>query len=143
MTDKIFNFLINYFSNINDGGVDEMNNFRGDITSDEIVEWLKNIQTSSEQPSEDLEEASNKYANDHTGLCIENDGGLYEDFDKPKRDFIAGANWQKEQMMKSAFDATCVLLPPPDVFKVLICHEVTDKLTVGQKVKVIVKEDEQ
>ena len=44
MTDKIFNFLVNYFSNINDRGVDEMNNFRGDITSDEIVEWLQKVQ---------------------------------------------------------------------------------------------------
>lgn len=50
----------------------------------------------------DLEEASNKYAEDHTGLCLENDGGLYEDFDKPKRDFIAGANWRKQQIINKS-----------------------------------------
>ncbi len=55
-----------------------------------------------------------------------------------------GANWQKEQMMKSAIDATCVILPPPDLFKVLICHKVTDKLTDKQKIKIlIIKEEEQ
>ena len=53
MEDKIFNFLINYFSNIDDRGVDEMNNFRGNITSNEVVEWLKNI--SAKQLSEELE----------------------------------------------------------------------------------------
>ena len=41
MADKIFNFLINCFSNMNDRGVDEINNFKGNITSDEIVEWLE------------------------------------------------------------------------------------------------------
>ena len=43
MDDKIFNFLINYFSNIDDRGIDEMNNFRGNISSDEVVEWLKKV----------------------------------------------------------------------------------------------------
>lgn len=87
MEDKIFNFLINYFSNINDRGVDEMNNFRGDITSDEIVEWLKNIQnTNSEQPNKDLEIEIERFFNDDKW------------FSTPLGDIARHfANWQKEQ----------------------------------------------
>ena len=93
MTDKIFNFLINYFSNMNDRGVDEMNNFRGDITSNEIVEWLKNIQTSPEQPSEDLEKAAEEYAS-MSQIAYK---GIHCTYVDDQHAFIAGADWQKEQ----------------------------------------------
>jgi hypothetical protein len=104
MTDKIFNFLINYFSNINDRGVDEMNNFRGDITSDEIIEWLKNIQnTSSEQPSEDLDKATKEYIKEDCILpegCNDGDITYYEGYTALA--FKAGAYWQKKQIIDKA-----------------------------------------
>ena len=55
---------------------------------------------------------------------------------------ICGARKTYNWLLESAIDATCVILPPPDLFKVLICHEVTDKLADKQKIKIlIVKED--
>jgi hypothetical protein len=145
MEDKIFNFLINYFSNINDRGVDEMNNFRGDITSDEIVEWLKNIQTSSEQPSEDLEEAADCYL-DTISLV----GFMEGDYDGTQilDAFRTGAQWQKEQMMKSAIEGCYIKRNRYTKENVLNGLSVTcdtiQKFKDGDKVKVIViKEDEQ
>jgi transcriptional regulator with XRE-family HTH domain len=100
----------------------------------QLTEYINSLP--AEHPSEELEEAANIYANKQ-GLEL-----------KPFaiKFFKSGAQWQKEQIMKSAVDATCVLLPPPDLFKVLICHDVTNNLSKGQKVKIItvtVKEDEQ
>ena len=59
---------------------------------DELSKFINSLP--AEQPSEDLEEAANLYANKQ-GLEL-----------KPfaRRFFIAGAQWQKEQMMKSAID---------------------------------------
>lgn len=59
-------------------------------------------------------------------------------YDDIRKTAIHFANWQKQQMMKSAIDATCVILPPPDLFKVLICHEVTNKLVNKQKIKILI-----
>lgn len=98
----------------------------------------------AEQPSEDLKKAAKDFVEKNSPYTDEFmlDNEVEEAYKIAELTFKRGAQWQKEQMMKSAVDATCVLLPPPDVFKVLICHEVTDKLTIGQKTKVIVKEDE-
>jgi hypothetical protein len=111
------------------------------------LDILNFINSLPAEQNEDLEEASDKYANDHTGLCLENDGGLYEDFDKPKRDFIAGANWQKEQMLKSAIDAKIVNDEMSGC--VVDCEQgclVLERHTypIGQKLKIaIIKEDGQ
>ncbi len=53
-----------------------------------------------EKPSEDLEEAADKYSNENeymdVGFCVE---PIYIGH-KTEKAFIAGAEWQKEQMMK-------------------------------------------
>ena len=99
MADKIFNFLINYFSNINDRRVNQMNNFRGNISSDEVVEWLKKVQnTPVEQLSEDFEEAFDEvlpYPNRHISEDAYNIKQMEEMF-------CAGAKWQKEQLINNA-----------------------------------------
>lgn len=91
----------------------------------------------AEQPSEDLEEAANLYANKQ-GLEL-----------KPfaRRFFIAGAQWQKEQMMKSAIDA--VVVNDETSGCVVDCEQgclVLEPHTypMGQKLKIlIIKEDKQ
>jgi transcriptional regulator with XRE-family HTH domain len=109
----------------------------------QLTEYINSLP--AEQPSEELEKEIESYLITNRQYA----GGDEEDLwgDDCIRDAIKyGANWQKEQIMKSAVDATCVLLPPPDLFKVLICHDVTNNLSKGQKVKIItvtVKEDEQ
>ena len=106
----------------------------------------------AEQPSEDLEEAANAYTNEHPGTCLENDGGVIDDYDKPKCDFIAGAQWQKEQMMKSAIDGTVGEGNPgyPQMGEHLPVIAYSDMMLLpkhfkfGDKIKIIViREDEQ
>ena len=48
------------------------------------------------------------------------------------------AGWQKQQMMREAVEATCLMLPYPDLFKVLSCYDITNKLKHNEKVKLIV-----
>jgi len=104
MEDKIFNFLINYFSNINDRRVNQMNNFRGNISSDEVVEWLKKVQNIPvEHPSGDLEKAAKEYVKENCILpedCNDGDNQYYEECTVAV--FKDGANWQKEQLINRA-----------------------------------------
>ena len=121
---------------------------------DKLKEFINSLP--AEQPSEELEEAANKYADDNPSLCLENDGGIYEDFAAPRRNFIAGANWQKEQMMKGLCFETKVyqdcdgddIESPFQTWLSLEQNEITALpnlgLSDGDKVKVIiVKEDKQ
>lgn len=90
MVDKVFDFLISYFSNMNDRGVDEMNNFKGNISSDEVVEWLN--RNNSKQS--DLE-------------CIVTSLEETIDTSPHSREVILdhlkqAANWQKEQILKNS-----------------------------------------
>jgi hypothetical protein len=113
----------------------------------EITQWLKNKINSipDEKPSEDLEEAANLYATKQ-GLEL-----------KPfaRRFFIAGANWQKEQMMKGFCYETRVyqdeegdgIDTPIESWLALENNEIMNLPNIGlkdgDKVKVIiVKEDE-
>lgn len=48
------------------------------------------------------------------------------------------ARWQREQMMNNAVDAECLMLPYPDLFKVLICDKATDNLANHDQVKIII-----
>lgn len=104
---------------------------------EQLLDFINSIPT---EPSEDLE----KFIQDLIDKYPVNKESVPND---SLNDYYQGLRFGvlkvSNGMMKSAVDATCVLLPPPDVFKVLICHEATDKLAIGQKVKVIVKEDKQ
>lgn len=90
-----------------------------------------------EKPSEDLEEAVENYI-----APIENDEGLdYINFNgKDIKDaFIAGAEWQKEQMMKDAVegDYDCQYMTPA-----VFLDKYLDGIKDGDKVRIIiVKED--
>ena len=109
---------------------------------DELSKFINSLP--AEQPSEDLEEAANLYANKQ-GLEL-----------KPfaRRFFIAGAQWQKEQMMKGFCFETKVyqdcdgddVESPFQTWLSLEQNEITALpslgLSDGDKVKVIiVKED--
>ena len=81
--------------------------------------------------SEELEEAANKFAvSDSPHFADER---AYEILiEEKERVFKAGAKWQKEQMMKDAFDATLLeghLIRQSDI---------THPLHNGDKVKVII-----
>lgn len=56
-----------------------------------------------EKPSEDLEEAAEEYA-DNNSRRWQDDGDIYYDYSKIEQAFIAGTEWQKEQMMKDAVE---------------------------------------
>lgn len=59
-----------------------------------------------------------------------------------RTEYEKGRYDMREEMMKEAVDAKCLLLPPPDLFKVLLCPQITRKLGKGAIVKlIIVKED--
>lgn len=57
-----------------------------------------------EKPSEDLEEAAEIYCHD-MGLDAEDNGTAWEE---TKDDFIAGAKWMKERMIKDAAEVITV-----------------------------------
>ena len=122
------------------------------VLEEELIPFINSLPL--EQPSEDLEKAANKYADDNPSLCLENDGGIYEDFAAPRRNFIAGANWQKEQMMKGLCYETKVyrdeegdgIDTPIESWLALENNEIMNLPNIGlkdgDKVKVIiVKED--
>ena len=94
-----------------------------------------------ETASEYLEMASEKYAYENFECEDYHDGEYFDPIGFAQQSFIAGADWQKEQMMKDAVDAKCLLLPPPDLFKVLLCPQITKKLAKGDKVKLIIVKD--
>lgn len=81
-----------------------MNNFRGDITSDEIVEWLQKVQNIPvEQSNKDLEEVAKEYVKENCILpedCNDGDNPYYEECTATV--FKDGAKWQKEQTINKA-----------------------------------------
>ena len=111
-----------------------------------IERYIKSLP--AEQPSEELEEAANKYADDNPSLCLENDGGIYEDFAAPRRNFIAGAQWQKEQMLKSAIKIDAKIVNDEMSGCVVDCEQgclvlEPHRYPIGQKLKILILEDEQ
>ena len=115
-----------------------------------VLDKLKTFINSlpAEQASEDLEKAAKKYA-----VAKHHDKTLQ---DIVAIDFIAGANWQKEQMMKGFCYETKVyrdeegdgIDTPIESWLALENNEITNLpnigLKEGDKVKIlIVKEDEQ
>lgn len=94
----------------------------------EMAEWC-DANPVKDPVSEELEEAANKYADKHP-TC-----GL------AKQSFKAGAQWQKEQMMKDALDTVMVYDDLNDLVPGIEDLSING-YTVGDKVKVIiVKED--
>lgn len=131
-----------------------MNNFRGNISSDEVVEWLKKVQNISiEQSSEDLKKAAKEYVKENCILpedCNDGDNPYYEECTAAV--FKDGAHWQKEQMMKSAVDAIVDEDTENSHIKTLVfIGKQRDALSTrisnyefGEMVKIIIfKEDEQ
>ena len=69
-----------------------------------LTKIYKFLDTIEEEPSEELEKAAEEYGNKHDSIDC-----AYTEIDEPvyigdlmENAFIAGANWQKEQMMKKA-----------------------------------------
>lgn len=42
---------------------------------------------------DEINDVANKYAISHPGISLDNDGSVYDDYDKPFRDFMAGILW--------------------------------------------------
>lgn len=51
--------------------------------------------------------------------------------------YTRGAAEMQEYLSQQAVEATCLLLPPPDSFKVLLCHPLTNRLSKGETIKII------
>lgn len=90
-----------------------------------------------ESVSEDLEQAAIDYDSCRPALYGEDDEGDYVEYIEVRKDaFIAGAQWQKEQMMKDAVEIkinrdTLYDLKP-------LIHERYLDYKIGQKVKIII-----
>lgn len=96
-----------------------------------------------EKPSEDLEEAAEErarkiypYEGGTKGLICENAIPIY------KAGFIAGAEWQKEQMMKDTVEAEITVGRLPDDWSLAYnpdeLHRALLKFKSGDKVKIII-----
>ena len=111
-----------------------------------IAKWFYGMGKNSQEPvSEDLEQASEDYRNPWLTYAEDSDGELILTNEPCERAFIAGAEWQKQQMMAKAIDAT-IEEPVPLLWRVLGELEglfvAENNLHDGDGVKVIiVKED--
>ena len=108
-------------------------------------ELLSFLDTLSEEPDKSLEKAAENYI-----APIENDEGLdYINFNGRdiKDAFIAGASWQKQQMLKDAVEGVVCILPGSVAYvderdDNTLKQYIIDNFKAGDKVKiVIVKED--
>ena len=99
-------------------------------------ELLSFINTLPKEPvSEDLEDAAIKYADENTEdptEMNEYDSEYFDWHDYCERVYKAGAQWQKEQMMKDAVDATLAKTEG------MIWIDNTKAYNKGDKVKVII-----
>ena len=101
------------------------------------------LDTFSEAPDNSLEEAAEKYEKEHTYQRYDG-GGLTPEYDATLAEaFIAGAQWQKEQMMKEAVEGY-ITLTLEGVRTVAATIKEEDNIGIGDKVRVIIlkKEDE-
>lgn len=112
--------------------------FGWDEALNEIASFIDSLP--EEQPSKDLKEAAEEYI-----APIENDAGLeFINFSgKDIKDaFVAGAQWQKGQMLADAIDGEIV----QDVYSRELCCKTIDlrknEFNFGDKVKVIIVKEE-
>lgn len=75
-----------------DCSLELIKSYAGYAYLDKVLSFLN---SSSEEPDKNLEEAANEFANQD---CVT--------FISRKKGFIAGAEWQKEQMLKDAVEAS-------------------------------------
>lgn len=96
------------------------------VKAEDIKYWMPvpSLDMQEDPVSEDLEEAAREYT--------EKGSKCQEEVDS----FIAGANWQKEQMMKEAIEG----IARPDDSEIW-CNLASFNLKDGDKVKVIVKSE--
>lgn len=101
-----------------------------------------------EQPSKDLEEAKEAYCNEHNDDCFDAIGDKCPHIRKA---FVAGAKWQKEQMLKDAIEGKVAYFERKEVAVVhyddpigdTMCYFApSDRLEVGDKVKIIIVKEE-
>ena len=103
----------------------------------EVIDYINS--RPGEKPSEELEEAAESYEEEQLS-----DYGYRGEWSGA---FIAGANWQKEQMMKDAVNAEITLGRLPDDWSLAYnpdeLHRALLKFKSGDKVKIIiVKQDD-
>ena len=100
-----------------------------------IVAWLKSLRPSwkpGEEQMRDLEEAADNFANQDCARFTPRFNG-----------FIAGAKWQKEQMMKEAVEGEIQMRYSGSLCPTTIHAINEDRFKLGDKVRIIiVKEDE-
>lgn len=98
----------------------------------DTIDFIKQLQ--QEQPSEDLENAAEEYATTH----LRNN-----EFPTADNAFIAGAEWQKEQMLKEAVEGEVYLYSSYKREATAIIVDIP-KENLGDKVKIVIvpiKED--
>lgn len=114
---------------------------------DECVEILSFLDTLSEEPDKRLEEAADKYSNENeymdVGFCVE---PVYIGH-KTEKAFIAGAEWQKEQMIEEAVegyvDKDHIVTEGPFYYIRSRNLDLPNRLKEGDKVRIIVLKEEE
>lgn len=112
------------------------NTFGAKLELIDILAWLSTLESEKPVPN-DLVEAADKYTQQMLESWRFDSTGCRP----PRESFIAGAKWQKEQMMKEAVEGKIIFLLNGDV---AVNIGDTDEYKLGQKVRVIIckKEDE-
>ena len=115
--------------------------FAHNQSEDEI--FLRYLDTLKEQPvCEDLKEAAYKKVREMFGNdMVDYDGHSLVDASKAAKIFIAGASWQKEQMMKEAVEGEvekCYV----DECGVHTCVSLGSGYTPGTRMKLIIVKEE-
>lgn len=115
-----------------------------DAACDKIIAYLNSL---SAEPSKELEEAFDEVL-PNPNWYISNDGEDAYNVKQMEEMFCAGANWQKEQMMKSAIEGCWIKRNRYTKENVLNGLSVTcdaiQKFRDGDKVRVLIlKDDEQ
>jgi len=103
------------------------------VICDTLLAFIDSMQ---EKPvTDDLEEAARKYEENRNDLDARSDNEVV------RRAFVAGANWQKHQMMKDAIEGYVDMLEFPDKTWIEL-SAIPKDLKDGDKVKLtIIKED--
>ena len=108
---------------------------------DKILSFIDSL---PEEPDKSLEEAVEKHINEALFKWIYDDEDGIEQYVHDS--FIAGANWQKEQMMKEAVEAvvnTYELTPGGSTYVEFVVDMPVARFKFNDKVRIIiVKEDE-
>lgn len=112
----------------------------------EVELAIKRISTLSEEPDKNLDEAAEDFAEgEWDGVVVDTDGNPLYSQDEIEYTFKAGAEWQKEQMLKNAVETEVWSYSSDEDLRAIPLFGIDkfNNLKDGDKVKVIVLKEEE